>query len=143
MSRFYREKCNKILSTWSDISSIFHLLPKSYQKKLIASRQFESLFQTQILSTLQNEVQTKEFQKKLQETNKEYLVLQQLYSNFLTIGLQGITKLMPLEFHNIIQSKINEIFELIQMITQYTNRIAPRKAKLKNFPYSIKESKRK
>ena len=141
MSRFYRERCTEILSTWSDISSIFHLLPKSYQKKLIASREFERLFQSQILSTLQNEVQDKEWKNKLDETNKEYLVLQQLYSNFLTIGLEGITKLMPLEFHNIIQGKIDEVFELIQMITMYSNRIAPRKAKLKNFPFSVKESK--
>ena len=142
MSRFYREKCDTILSTWSDISSIFHLLPKSYQKKLIASREFERLFQSQILSTLQNEVQDKEWKNKLDETNKEYLVLQQLYSNFLTIGLEGITKLMPLEFQNIIKKKLDEVFELMQMVTQYSNRIAPRKAKLKNFPYSIKQSKR-
>ena len=143
MSRFYRERCTEILSTWSDISSIFHLLPKSYQKKLIASREFERLFQSQILSTLQNEVQDKEWKNKLDETNKEYLVLQQLYSNFLTIGLEGITKLMPLEFQNIIKKKLDEVFELMQMVTQYSNRIAPRKAKLKNFPFSVKESKRK
>ena len=71
MSRFYRERCAEILSTWSDISSIFHLLPKSYQKKLIASKEFERLFQSQILSRLQNEVQTKEFQKKLKSMNKQ------------------------------------------------------------------------
>ena len=135
MSRFYREKCTKILQSWSDIASIFHVLPKSYQKKLIASREFESLFRN-ILSRLEKEVQTKEFQKKLKETNKEFLVLQQLYSKFLTIGLNGITKLMPREFHNIINKKIDEVFELMQMITMYSNRIAPKKARLKDFPIS-------
>ena len=110
MSRFYREKCTKILQSWSDISSIFHLFPKSYQKKLLASREFERLFQSQILQTLQNEVKTKEFQKKLKETDKEFLVLQQLYSKFLTIGLNGITKLMPFEFQNTIKEKHLKIY---------------------------------
>ena len=142
MSRFYREKCTTILQSWSDTSSIFHLLPKSYQKKLLASREFESLFRTQILQTLQNEVQTKEFQKKLKLADKELTTLQQLFRHFLEIGLTGYVNLMPVEFKNIINKKLDEVFELMQMITQYNKRIAPNKTKIKDLPFSIKESKK-
>ena len=141
-SRFYNERAEEILKSWRDCSAYFHYLPKQTQRKIIASREFERLFQTQILSTLQDEVQTKEFQKKLKHADKELATLQQLYRHFLEIGLTGYVNLMPTEFKNIINKKLDEVFELMQMITQYNKRIAPKKSKLTYFPFSVKESKR-
>lgn len=141
-SRFFNERAEEILKSWSDCSAYFHRLPKSIQWKIIASRQFERLFQRQILPTLLKEVQKKEFQKNLKKADKELATLQQLYRHFLEIGLTGYVNLMPVEFQNIINKKLDEVFELMQMITKYTYKIAPNKAKLKDFPFSVKESKK-
>ena len=109
----------QILKSWRDYSAYFHRLPKRTQRKIIASREFERLFQSQILPSLLREVQTKEFQKKLKLADKELTTLQQLYRHFLEIGLTGYVNLMPVEFRNIIDKKLDEVFELMSMITQY------------------------
>ena len=135
-SRFYNARAEEILKSWRDCSAYFHRLPKRTQRKIIASREFERLFQSQILPTLLREVQTKEFQKKLKLADKELTTLQQLYRHFLEIGLKGYVNLMPVEFKNIINKKLDEVFELMQMVTMYSKRIAPKKAKLKDFRIS-------
>ena len=133
-TRFWNARAEEILKSWNDCSAYFHRLPPSIQRKIIASKQFERLFQSQILPSLLREVQTKEFQKKLKLADKELTTLQQLYRHFLEIGLTGYVNLMPVEFRHIIDKKLDEVFELMSMITQYNKRIAPSKSKLKDFP---------
>jgi len=138
-ARFYNEISEKILQAWDDISSIFYYLPASYRKKLIVTREFESLFTNNIFSYLTQEINKKERQKKLKESEDEIILLYKLYSTFFRIGYNGLTDLMPPEFSFIFNKQTEETLSLMRAISSYGERIAPTKAKRARFPFSPHE----
>jgi len=138
-SRFYNKLAENILHSWDDINNIFHLLPESTKKKIIASKEFDTLFTTQILSHLEQELKKKERQKKLKESEEDIFLLYKLYSTFLRIGLNGVVNLMPVEFGHILRTQIKPTFDLMNSITSYSERIAPKKANLAKFPFTKKD----
>jgi len=139
-SRFYNERCQEILQTWKDIGDVFHRFPDIYQKKMIASRAFRSLFETQIFSTLDNEARKNLRKKKLTASEeKNMALLIKLYTDFFRIGLNGLIRLMPSEFTHLLSEQVKPIVDNMFAINDYTRRIAPEKAKLSLFPFTKPE----
>ncbi len=138
-ARFYNDVSEKILQAWDDISSMFYLMPESYRKKLITAKEFENMFTNNIFSFLEQDIDKKERQKKLRESEDEILMLYKLYSTFLRIGLSGMLNLMPYEFGHILRSQMQQTFDMMQAISSYGERIAPTKAKRAKFPFSPHE----
>ncbi len=139
-SRFYNERCQEILQTWIDVGNVFHRFPELYQKKMIASNAFRSLFETQIFSTLDNEARKNLKKKKLTSNEeKNMALLIKLYTDFFRIGLNGLNRLMPSEFTHLLADQVKPIIQNMNAINDYTRRIAPEKAKLSLFPFTKPE----
>ena len=143
-NRFYNERAYEILKTWHDINAVFHYFPRTYQKKMIASREFENLFLTQILSPLERELRDLEQKGKKKKTlteeeEKNVLLLLKLYSKFFNIGLSGIEKLVPYEFQQILHDQIEPIKNLMRGIDSYTKRISSEKIISSKFPFEEHE----
>ena len=143
-SRFWNDRCEEILHTWNDTNKVFHYFPENYQKKMIASREFGSLFLTQILVTLENDLDSLERKKKkkkqlTQDEEQNYVMLLKLYSKFFNIGLAGIERLVPTEFHQIIYEQVESIKTLMRAIDSYTQRLAPNQVISSKFPFEKQE----
>ncbi len=132
-NRLHKEVALKIIQSWEDIADIFHYLPESYRKEVISSKAFDSLFTTQIFSTLEEEVRKKRKQRKHKTANISEETLYRLYLNFFRIGYNGLIKLMPNEFQWYLIDQTQPMFNLMRSISQYTKRITKRKAGVKSF----------
>ncbi|MBM3911016.1 MAG: hypothetical protein FJ356_05150 [Thaumarchaeota archaeon] len=143
-NRLHSEVTEKILHTFRDIDGFFHYLDKKYQREIIASRAFQSLLETQILNSIEQDAQKLTQKKKLKQKEKEklkkdYETLYRVYSSMLRIGLVGLQKLMPYEFQHILNSQTKPALDLMLAITNYTKRIQPKKKEFENIGFKPDE----
>ncbi len=139
-NRLYKDVSEKIIRSWRDIGDFFHYLPESYRKQIVASRGFESLFTTQIFSTLQNEVNKKRRQRKHKQADVDEETLFKLYQTFLRIGYRGLVSLMPSGFGYYLSDQMEPMMGLMRSITAYNERIGKRKRKsFKNIGFKSTE----
>jgi len=139
-NRLYKDVSEKIIRSWRNIGDFFHYLPESYRKEIISSKGFESLFMTQIFSTLHNEVSKKRMQRKHKDADVNEETLFRLYQTFLRIGYHGLIKLMPSEFGHYLSNQMEPTINLMRSITEYNERIKKRKRKsLKNIGFKSSE----
>jgi len=131
-SRFWNDRSHDVLSAIHDINVTFHRYPESHKQKILASKEIETLFHSQIFPHLESKIRDSK-----NASPEDTAMMVKICSNFMKIGLSGLLRSMPSDFTHILEPKIQEIFSLMDAINQYTNRIAPRHAKISEFPFDL------
>ena len=132
--RFWNERSKEILQAIQDINVTFHRYPDFYKNRILASKELESLFDTQIFPHLVPKI------KDMKNADpKDVAMMVKICSNFLRIGLSGLLQSMPSDFTYLLEPKIQEVFSIMSAINSYTQRIAPRYAKSIQFPFDMYE----
>jgi hypothetical protein len=130
--RFWNERSHEVLSAVHDINVTFHRYPDSHKQKILASKEIETLFHSQIFTYLESKIRDSK-----KASPEETAIMVKICSNFMKIGLSGLLKLMPSDFTHILEPKTQELFTLMNAINEYTNRISPRHAKTSEFPFDL------
>ena len=133
-SRFWNERCDDFLKPLHDFNQTFQYFPDSYKAKLLFSREIDVMFFSGIFPYLTDKIKDAK-----NPDPKDIAMMIRLCSKFLTIGLTGILQTMPSSFIHILEPKVQEVFTLMEGITQYTKQIAPSYAKSIEFPYDMYE----
>ena len=133
--RLYNEVSQKVIQSWKDIGDIFFHLPDHYRKEIISSEAFDRLFSTNILTTLQFETEKKRKHRKQKEASATEDVLFRLYLKFFRIGYFGLANMMPYEFRNYFTAQISPLYGLMRSISEYMERINPKKTNLRKYGF--------
>ena len=105
-----KENCKQSLQ---ELAHVMQFLPKKQSSEVLTSAQFESLMRL---------VQDFRFLDK--KVENEYA--QTLYSNFIQIGLRGISNSMPRQFSTVVQDMVRPILQLLIAISETDIKDAPK-----------------
>lgn len=113
--RLYDEVVCDILKAFHELNGYFYYLPLSYRIKIINDPDFLRFLEEGILEdTLKKKDSKEDFDNLAKQESF------QLYSNLFNIGIEGLFRTMPSEFHSHLASQLKPIFSLMQSISLYS-----------------------
>jgi hypothetical protein len=120
---FWKDRSKELLSAIHDINNTFYDFPDKQKLKIIASKQYQTLFE-EISLVLAKKIKASQNDKK--QNLEELSLMMNMSEKFLKLGLEGIQKSMPEEFSDILETKIKDIVLEVQSITKLTKRLSPK-----------------
>ena len=104
-SKIVRQVSRDCMESLRELNHVIQFLPKKQSSEILTSNQFE-YFMTLV----------QDFRFLDKKVQNEYA--QTLYSNFITIGLRGISNSMPRQFSLVVQEMIKPILQLLVAISE-------------------------
>jgi hypothetical protein len=116
--RLYKEVTKDILKAFHELNGYFYYLPLSYRIKIINDTNFMRFFEDEVIKGTLKQKDAKENDDDVEKQDSY-----QLYMNLFSIGIEGLLRTMPSDFHNHLATQLKPIFSLMQSISLYSNDI--------------------
>ena len=116
--RLYKEVTADILKVFHELNGYFYHLPLSYRLKIVNDDDFMRFLEDEIIK---GTLKQKDSKEEHDDATKQDSF--QLYMNLFSIGIEGLLRTMPSDFHNHLATQLKPIFSLMQSISMYSNDI--------------------